>query len=435
MPSAAPCRPAARSLAGATCKALLAIAVAGASATAQAPTLTIVAHAGEVERRGSPVDATLSWPEALAPALVACATDLPVPWTASLVEAEGERVVVCEVLALPASPDSAASAALRFVVDHLPAGTERTYRLILGAEPATPQSAFVATVDGEARTLEQSGGPVLRHEFPFDRNDFERTSKPIWHLYVPGTQTLLTKGVGGEFSHHRGLFLGWNKTGVGDAKFDFWHCPAAGQRHAGYNLRREVQSAVRGDLTTATHWLSPLDEPVVRDRRTITVWQQQQETQSDQDTSTLIDVAIELSADQVVALRGDPQHAGFQLRVADEVAQRKDARYVLPPSAKGSDNDVWSDCPWAAGLFRVGDHDVAVLHMSHPDNPTPLSYSTRDYGRFGAFFEADIAPDRPLTLRYRLLLLRVLDGTDVSVARFARAYADYTQPIAIEIRT
>jgi len=414
--------------------ALLAAAALGAGTRAQ-PTLPVVARAGEVARHGSPAFASFAWPEPLRAALAACDTDLPVPWSAALVEAEGERVVPCEVLGLPATEAAEARGELRIVIDDLAAQAVRAYRLELGAGPAAAASAFSSELHAKDRTLERGGTPLLQHEFAFDRDDFAATSKPIWHLFVPGTDVLLTKGQGGEYPHHRGLFLGWNQTVVGNAKFDFWHCPAALQRHTGYSLRREVQSAVRGEVATGTHWLTPLDEPVVRDRRRLTFWQTEADGGGSAEPSTLLDVAIELSADQAVALRGDPQHAGFQLRVADEVAQRKDARYVRPDGAKGGEDDVWTDCPWVTGLFRIGGFDVAVLHMSHPDNPTPLAYSTRAYGRFGAFFTADVLPDRPLLLRYRLLISRLKPDSDVGAARFARAYADFVHPPVLEVGT
>lgn len=407
-----------------------------AASRSQSPALDVVVRAGAVDREASPAAGTFAWPEALLPALRACDTDLPVAWQARLVEADTERAVPCEVLGLLPAQDAVAEGTLRFVVGELAAGSERTYRLVLAGEPALPAAATFATESlDEARELRHGGLPLLRHESPFDRSDFDRTSKPIWHLYVPGTDTLLTKGLGGEYPHHRGLFLGWNKTVVGDTELDLWHCRSAGQRHAGYNVRRETQSAVRGEMVTATHWLTPVDAPVVRDHRSLTFWLRPQTASGDAaPASTMLDVSVELASEAVVALRGDPHHAGFQIRVADEVAQRKDARYIRPPEAKEGKDDTWTDCRWVVGLFTIGGHDVAVQHMSHPDNPGPLVYSTRDYGRFGAFCTPDIRPDEPVRLRYRLLVLRLSEGADLAMERFARAFADYAQPMAVEIK-
>ena len=130
----------------------------------------------------------------------------------------------------------------------------------------------------------------------------------------------------------------------------------------------------------------------------------------------------------------DPHHAGFQIRVADEVAEREDARYLRPPSAHGGKDDVWHDCPWVVGLFTIEGREVAIAHLSHPENPKPLVYATRPYGRFGACFDADLTADAPLHLRYRLILVPVGEDTDLGVERFARTYADYAHPVEVEVR-
>ena len=49
---------------------------------------------------------------------------------------------------------------------------------------------------------------------PFDPDRFEYTYKVYTHLYDPETDLLLTKGPGGKFTHHRGLFIGWKQTTV-----------------------------------------------------------------------------------------------------------------------------------------------------------------------------------------------------------------------------
>ena len=394
------------------------------------PVLQVVARAGALVRSDSPAQARFAWPNGLSDALAALDSDRPLLWHARLL-AGADTEVACEVRAYPANAEAPAFGELRFVVDHLDANEERRYSLQL-ADGAAPKVAPTGSAKDDEREIAADNHPILRLQTAFDRADFEPTNKPIWHLFVPGTDVPLTKGIGGEYPHHRGLFLGWNQTTVGDAKFDFWHCPVAGQRHAGFDLESEVHSGVRRELRSTTHWLTPLDEIVLRDQRCLTAWVQRS-TGKDGSAMQCIDVAIELSADQVVALRGDPQHAGFQLRVADEVAQRKDARYVRPTSAHGGDNDVWNDCAWVTGLFTIAGHQVAVQHMSHRDNPQPVCYATRPYGRFGAFFTADVSPGKPLRLRYRLRMLAITEHTDVSVDRFTADYADFVAPIEVVI--
>ena len=43
--------------------------------------------------------------------------------------------------------------------------------------------------------------------------------------------------------------------------------------------------------------------------------------------------------------------------------------------------------------------------MTPQDHPTGVPvYSIRRYARFGAFFESDLAQDKPLTVRFRILV-------------------------------
>lgn len=391
---------------------------------AQTVSLGLRADALGVERRDSPASIAFAWPADLEATAAAADRDRPMPWTARLVETATGRDIACEVLAASALPGHDRRGELRFVVDALAAGETRAFRLELGAGPATPKTPFASADATDTRTLTRDGALLLRHETAFDRAAFEATKKPIWHLFDPTSGVQITKGAGGEFPHHRGLFLGWNKTRVGDQTYDLWHCPTAAQRHIGH--MPPTLSPVRAETGAATDWLTPLDEIVARETRTLSFWTQPGDT-------TLLDVASSIAPTQPIALRGDPQHGGFQLRLADEVAQRKNAHYVYPPSARRESDDVWVDCPWVACSATIEGHPVAVLFMSHPDNPGPVRWSTRDYGRFGAYFETDLEPGKPLALQYRLRIWSLAADATPDPAACARAYADYATPIRVTV--
>jgi hypothetical protein len=115
-----------------------------------------------------------------------------------------------------------------------------------------------------------------------------------------------------------------------------------------------------------------------------------------------------------VRLDGDPQHAGFHFRAAQEVASNgKQNTYYLRPDGRGKVGETrnWDakkpdprtvDLPWNAMSFVVGGKRYTVLRVVHPANPRPSRGSERDYGRFGDYCEYDLTPDKPLHLRYRL---------------------------------
>src|SRR6185369_14605373 len=82
--------------------------------------------------------------------------------------------------------------------------------------------------DDAAGTAELKYGeqPVVTYMYAYDDSTLERrelTYKTYHHVYGPGTKTIITKGPGGLYPHHRGLYVAWNKTGYDGTESDFWH--------------------------------------------------------------------------------------------------------------------------------------------------------------------------------------------------------------------
>ena len=66
--------------------------------------------------------------------------------------------------------------------------------------------------------------------------DRERTYKPFYHLYDIKGEKFVTKGPGGKFTHHRGIYYGFSKCSALDGtgnkvSVDTWHCKRAFQIH------------------------------------------------------------------------------------------------------------------------------------------------------------------------------------------------------------
>ena len=69
-----------------------------------------------------------------------------------------------------------------------------------------------------------------------DPQDRERTYKPFHHVYQSDGKSFLTKGPGGKFTHHRGIYFGFSKcsavNGAGKKiTIDTWHCKHGYQTH------------------------------------------------------------------------------------------------------------------------------------------------------------------------------------------------------------
>ena len=115
-----------------------------------------------------------------------------------------------------------------------------------------------------------------------------------------------------------------------------------------------------------------------------------------------------------IELSGDRQHAGFQFRAAQSVAEKNSARYIRPqgfpqdPKAFEVDDrknpKSHVNLGWLAMTFPIQKTQYTVTYFEDPALPKPSRYSERPYGRFGAFFETTLLPEHPLTLRYRLIV-------------------------------
>lgn len=260
--------------------------------------------------------------------------------------------------------------------------------------PLAACAAAPAPITGD-RLITGSGrlAAELVHR-PYDPADAETTCKVYHHVFAPDGR-LLTKGEGGEFQHHRALFVGWNRTRRGDQYFDFWHC------HNGERLefRRFASDGAPAAQTIDVAWVAGDGTEVLDERRALAV--------SDLDTDTTrLELDITLTARGAsVVLDGDPQHSGQQFRALDlfSPADAPKVHYLRPEGAVPHGNDVWTGCSWIAAILPLPGGPVTVLRVEHADNP-PATWSTRDYGRFGAMRSLDLAPDKPLTLDFDYLI-------------------------------
>jgi len=269
--------------------------------------------------------------------------------------------------------------------------------LASAAEPGDSPTAF-RFADESGRHLDiltPEGRPILRYVYLRDTSTPETTfdtGKVFAHVFAPDGTTHLTKGPGGTFPHHRGIFVGWNRLQQDDQRHDLWHVRNTAQVH-----REFVEKAAdeRGAAITARiDWLGTHGKPVVEETRTYRLVTQD-------GAHAVIDVTTELKAvGGDVVLDGDPEHAGVQYRPPQEVADNKSARYTFHEEDVNPQRPL--DLPWVAATFRLGDQTWTVQHMSHPDNPPGARWSAyRDYGRFGPFLVITIPEGESQTLRYR----------------------------------
>ncbi len=318
---------------------------------------------------------------------------------------------------------------------NLEPGETVSYGLTVGEECYSDEYSW-EQVDSYSTRLLFNGNPVIQYEHPvFDPDDIEETKKPFHHVFEPAGDGFITKGPGGRFSHHRGIFYGYNHIYINDERIDIWHA-RDGERSEHAEVIREFSGPVMGGHEVRILWKDHDGEPFIEERRIIRSYKQPS-------GETLIDFYSVLHAtDGPVRLEGDRQHAGVQFRAAQYVADNSEYTTFIRPEAlshvdpreeiEGAD---MYDLPWNAMNFRINEKTFTVSYMSHPSNPDNAEMSERLYGRFGEFFPYLIDESNPLEVNYRFWISEgvapSVEQLDIRYQGFAYPYGKTTERDAI----
>lgn len=292
--------------------------------------------------------------------------------------------------------------------------------LALGFLAASAHADFVwKDTEGKYLDLFHEGQPIARYVYEaIDESSKERreeTYKPFCHIYQWWSKDqFLTKGPGGKYTHHRGIYYGFSKVGYTDAEgkehggIDTWHCRDACQIHREFS--KQEADGGSASITSMIDWIDKTGTAFASEARTMTFSKKGKDIVVDF-RSTLTPKVPE------VRLDGDPQHAGFHFRANNEVNDStKNATYYIRPGtgvgergktinwSKGTDTEATRDLAWKAMCVTVGGKTYTIAYLDSPDNPKPARFSERDYGRFGSYFVAKVTPEDPLTVNYRLII-------------------------------
>lgn len=284
-------------------------------------------------------------------------------------------------------------------------------------------SAFgdLETKDAAGEHLDVLSGEkvLVRYMYANDTSSEERhheTYKPYLHVFDADGKKPITKGAGGKFTHHRGIFIGWNKIGFGGKTYDRWHMKGGDIIHRKFH--DADTSGNQAAIVSETQWMGAGDDVILDEVRSMLV-----KEGGKAGVRMVIDFESVLSAKNgEVVLKGDPEHAGVQYRPANEVDVKKTV-YVFPK--EGMDPKKEKDLPWVGESYTLDGKRYSVVQMNHPMNPKGTVHSAyRDYGRFGAFFETTIPDGQSLTLRYRFF---ILDGEMPERSLIDRAWKAYAE--------
>lgn len=255
-----------------------------------------------------------------------------------------------------------------------------------------------ADVPGQHLDVLLNGKIVARYMDAWDVSTPQRkleTYKPYLHIFDAEGKLPITKGPGGTFTHHRGIFIGWNKISCNGKTYDRWHMKGGEQVHRKFPVQEAT--ADHATFTSRVDWNDEAGKPLIEEERTMTLRRGAAPARLIVDfTSKLKAVAGDLVLD------GDPEHAGCQYRPAAEV-DGKQTVYLFPKENADPKKD--RDYPWVGETYTLAGQRHSVVIMSHPENPKDTRWSAyRDYGRFGAFPKVALKSGASLTLRYQFVI-------------------------------
>jgi hypothetical protein len=376
-----------------------AVLLAFAPAAFAADTYEITVRAGKTDRPATPIR-------------------VPLTLTAEQLKAEpiltgpDGKAVACQVTmpCLLAEPQKAEGAReLNFIAPPMKASETLKLMLTLGGRPSGAVYFRWADTPGDHTDLLFGDRPVLRYMYhalddstPQKR---EETFKVYHHVFTPDGSRLATKGVGGLYTHHRGLFYGFMKVTYGDNHtVDIWHCKNDTYQGHEKVLRQEA-GPVLGRHRLLLGWHGDKKELFANEERELTAYAVP--------GGTLIDFTSKVTPVKgTMKVDGDPQHAGFHFRADNEVDKNKAQTIYIRPDGigeAGKERNYPADkamvnLPWNGMSFVVGDKRYTTAYLDHPTNPKEARYSERTYGRFGSYFVAEATPEKPLVVRYRVWL-------------------------------
>ena len=293
-----------------------------------------------------------------------------------------------------------------------PATTRWTARL--SAKPHAGKDVFAfRDAPGKCLDLTFAGRLVTRYMYEFDTSTKAKTFetyKPYHHVFDAAGKDVITKGAAGHDPHHRGIYIGWGRLVCGKKRYDFWGMRGGAQVHKKF-LRQDAGPVVARS-TALIDWQDKEGKVLVSEERETLCFRQ------GASAILLMEFRSRLKAvGGDVALDGNAEHAGVQYRPHNDVAVQVGAargkqtadtakadlktRYefhkdgVKTPQQRLKEN---KDLPWAAQSYALRGKRYSVQHMNHRSNPKGTIYSAyRQYGRFGAFFKAEIKAGETLT--------------------------------------
>ena len=240
------------------------------------------------------------------------------------------------------------------------------------------------------------------------------TYKPYLRIVDPTTGQAITKGPGGTYTHHRGIFFGWMRIGFEQQKLDLWSMGSGRQVHTAF--KEQTAANGRAKLVSLINWNDKKGLLILSEERTMEL--SPMATPGFLRVDFLTTVKAEAGDLQ---LEADPEHGGVHYRAPQEVDASK-TDYFFPVAKPLPHKDL--DYPWVGMNYTLGEKSYGVVQIDAPTNPRGTRWSAyRDYARFGAYPRATLKKGETLSLKYRFLISQ---GAIVSTELIQAEQATFT---------
>jgi len=265
----------------------------------------------------------------------------------------------------------------------------------VGAETFVFPRVQAVPLDGRQCAFEIDGVEAARYHYA------NNTPKPyIFPLIGPAGRRLTSvshpvdpKG----HRHHRSIWIGHHDVnGV-----SFW-AEDGGARIVSQGIEAYQSGAESAALTMVHPWLGPDGQPLMTEKRTLTVHRLP-------GGESYLDLVCTWTPAGTSVMLGKTPFGFLGVRVADTMAVRGGGGSVR--NAEGEQNETgvhWKRSRWVDYTGPVApDETNGIAFFDHPDNPHfPTYFHVRDEGWMGAAFCYEepyaLEPGASLTLRYRL---------------------------------
>jgi hypothetical protein len=337
-----------------------------------------------------------------------------------------------------------------FLLDELPAGGTRTYRLEAAEPPVFEQAAVTCRDNGKEIKILIGDRPVLVYhprvvEAPLGLDMDYRRSGQIHPLFTPSGQ-VVTDDFPPDHAHQHGVFFAWVNTTFEGRHLDFWNQMEHTGRITHASTRDSTMGSVCAEFQVKLRHEETTDierpRPVLDEIWTVRAYDVRDvcliDLESWQTTATSSPLTINKYHYGGMGIRGsrdwfdpsvkgnnppDPSRSGRSNFLTSEGKDRSSGNHTRPRWV-----DLW-------GETGESHRPCGVALLDHPDNfrfPQPIRiHPNKPYFSFSPMVldAFEIAPGKPYISRFRLA---VHDGRP-DAAAIDRLWRDYAEPPRVRV--